>query len=91
MKVVITKHQELVSPKLEMYFDLENNHVSVRLISTCSECSGYGCNTHRHNNDYCKSGRLIEKLNPEDLVDTLGPDFKNIFQKLSDQVLSKKL
>ena len=72
MKVSITTQQELVKPKLEVYINLENGESFFILKSTCQACAGYGCNTHRHNNDQCNSGDICTQLKPEDSAQNLG-------------------
>lgn len=87
MKVAITTTKELVSPELVISINLETNHPTIVLKHTCQKCAGWGCNTHSHNNDECNGGTISVKLEPKDLIKTLGPEFKSIIDCLHQDII----
>lgn len=90
MKITITSNKELINPKLEMSISLEKDLMFIRLISTCPKCSGWGCNTHRHNNDECNSGNIVQNLKPEEVLDTLGSEAFSLLKSTFDKILGSK-
>jgi hypothetical protein len=80
MKVEITTKKELQNPHLEININLEIGSTSIVLKYTCPTCSGYGC----HNRGGCDN---TIRLEPEDVLHTLGPDNKRILQDLFKTIL----
>jgi len=84
MKVAITTKKELQNPYLKLYLNLDNGANYIKLTYTCSKCAGYGC---RHTGDGCDDN---VKLEPEEVLSTLGADAKPILEELFNRILNGK-
>jgi hypothetical protein len=80
MKVEITTKRELKNPHLEIDINLDANVSYIMLKHTCPNCAGYGC--HGSNCDD------TIKLQPEEVLTTLGPDARYILKSLFETILN---